>query len=123
VVVPVGEPVDDQVVPRLVAQVERLDGDPDAARARCAAVAGGGEAAGIAVVLNFLGFNPMRALVWSGIVQGFSTPPLLLLIMLMTNNRQIMGDKVNSRWMNAIGWLPTAAVFSASAGLVVTWFL
>ncbi len=77
----------------------------------------------IAVVLNFLGFNPMRALVWSGIVQGFSTPPLLLLIMLMTNNRSIMGDKVNSRGMNALGWITTAALFSASAGLVVTWLL
>jgi NRAMP (natural resistance-associated macrophage protein)-like metal ion transporter len=77
----------------------------------------------IAVVLNFLGFNPMRALVWSGIVQGFSTPPLLLLMMLMTNNRKIMGDKVNSRWMNALGWVTTAALFSASAGLVVSWFL
>lgn len=77
----------------------------------------------IAAVLNYLGFNPMRALVWSGIVQGFSTPPLLLLIMLMTNNRKIMGDKVNSRLMNALGWITTAAVFSASAGLVVTWFL
>lgn len=75
------------------------------------------------MILNFLGFNPMRALVWSGIVQGFSTAPLLLLIMLMTNNRKIMGDKLNSRWMNALGWLTTAAVFSASAGLVVTSFL
>jgi Mn2+/Fe2+ NRAMP family transporter len=65
----------------------------------------------------------MRALVGSGIVQGFSTPPLLLLLMLMTNNRRIMGDKVNSRWMNALGWITTAAVFSASAGLIVTWFL
>ena len=54
----------------------------------------------IAVSLNFLGFNPMKALVWSGIVQGFSTPPLLLLIMLMTNNRRIMGKRVNSRAMN-----------------------
>lgn len=78
---------------------------------------------GIAVVLNFLGFNPMRALVWSGIVQGFSTPPLLLLIMLMTNSRKIMGDKVNSPWMNVLGWITTGAVFSASLGLVATWFL
>lgn len=77
----------------------------------------------LAVVLNFLGFNPMRALVWSGIVQGFSTPPLLLLIMLMTNNRKIMGDKVNSGWMNALGWITTTAVFSASLGLLATWFL
>jgi len=76
----------------------------------------------LAVLLNFLGFNPMRALVWSGIVQGFSTPPLLLLIMLMTNDRNIMGEKVNSAWMNALGWITTMAVFAASAGLVVTWF-
>ena len=45
--------------------------------------------------MNFLGFNPMKALVWSGIVQGFSTPPLMLLILLMTNNRAVMGERVN----------------------------
>src|SRR5215212_10161050 len=76
----------------------------------------------IAVVMNFLGFNPMKALVYSGIVQGFSTPPLLLLIMLMTTNRRIMGDKVNSTPLNVLGWLTVAAIFAASAGLVVTWF-
>ena len=31
----------------------------------------------------------------AGIVQGFSTPPLLMLVMFMTNNRAIMGDRVN----------------------------
>jgi len=77
----------------------------------------------IAIGLNFLGFNPMKALVWSGIVQGFSTPPLLLLIMLMTNSRRIMGDRVNSRSTNVLGWATTAAVFSASVGLVATWFM
>jgi NRAMP (natural resistance-associated macrophage protein)-like metal ion transporter len=77
----------------------------------------------IAVALNFLGFNPMKALVWSGVVQGFSTPPLLLLIMLMTNNRQIMGDRVNSLPLNILGWTTTAAIFLASIGLVATWFI
>ncbi|AZO08383.1 divalent metal cation transporter [Mesorhizobium sp. M3A.F.Ca.ET.080.04.2.1] len=77
----------------------------------------------IAVGLNFLGFNPMRALVWSGIVQGFSTPPLLLLILLMTNNRRIMGDKTNSRVTNLLGGVTTAAIFAASIGLVATWFI
>jgi Mn2+/Fe2+ NRAMP family transporter len=77
----------------------------------------------IAVLLNFLGFNPFRALVWAGIVQGFSTPPLLLLIMLMTNNRKIMGNKVNTRAMNVLGWTTTAAIFLASIGLVATWFI
>jgi len=77
----------------------------------------------LAVGLNFLGLNPMKALVWSGIVQGFSTPPLLLLILLMTNNPAIMGDRVNGRWTNVLGWITVAAIFSASIGLVATWFL
>jgi NRAMP (natural resistance-associated macrophage protein)-like metal ion transporter len=77
----------------------------------------------LAVLLNFLGFNPMKALVWSGIVQGFSTPPLLLLIMIMTNDRRIMGERTNSRFTNVLGGTTTAAVFLASAGLVATWFM
>jgi Mn2+/Fe2+ NRAMP family transporter len=77
----------------------------------------------IAIGLNFLGFNPMKALVYSGVVQGFSTPPLMLLILLMTNNRRIMGDKVNSPWLNLLGGVTVIAIFAASAGLVASWFL
>jgi NRAMP (natural resistance-associated macrophage protein)-like metal ion transporter len=77
----------------------------------------------VAAGMNFLGINPMKALVYSGIVQGFSTPPLLLLIMLLTNNRAVMGKQVNSRSMNALGWVTTAAIFSASLGLVGTWLM
>jgi Mn2+/Fe2+ NRAMP family transporter len=77
----------------------------------------------LAMAMNFLGFNPMKALVFSGIVQGFSTPPLLLLIMLMTNSRKIMGNRVNTLGLNILGWLTTAAIFAASIGLIVTWFM
>ncbi|TWB48471.1 NRAMP (natural resistance-associated macrophage protein)-like metal ion transporter [Rhizobium sp. ERR 922] len=77
----------------------------------------------IAVAMNFIGINPMKALVWSGVVQGFSTPPLLLLLLFMTNNKAIMGEHVNSRLMNVAGWLTVLAIFSASAGLVVTWII
>ena len=73
--------------------------------------------------MNFLGFNPMKALVFSGVVQGFSTPPLLLMIMLMTNNRKIMGRQTNGLGINILGWITTAAIFAATAGLVATWFL
>jgi NRAMP (natural resistance-associated macrophage protein)-like metal ion transporter len=75
----------------------------------------------LAMGINFLGINPMKALVWAGIVQGFSTPPLLFLIMRITNNRSVMGNRVNGREINVLGWITTAAVFAATAGLVVTW--
>src|SRR6266478_3954420 len=59
----------------------------------------------LGVGMNFLGINPMKALVWAGIVQGFSTPPLMLLILFITNNPAIMGKRVNSRAMNTLGWI------------------
>lgn len=75
----------------------------------------------VAMGMNFIGINPMRALVWAGIVQGFSTPPLMLLIMLMTNNPSIMREHVNGRGINILGWITTVSIFAATAGLVITW--
>jgi hypothetical protein len=60
---------------------------------------------------------------YSGIVQGFSTPPLLLLIILMTNKRSIMAHQTNSIGLNVLGWITVLAIFAASDGLVVTWLL
>jgi len=77
----------------------------------------------VAIGMNFFGINPMKALVVAGIVQGFSTPPLLLLILLMTNDRQLMGKRVNGGAINILGWITTIAIFAASFGLVVSWFL
>jgi Mn2+/Fe2+ NRAMP family transporter len=77
----------------------------------------------IAMSMNFFGFNAMKALVVAGIVQGFSTPPLMLLIMRMTSDRSLMGDAVNGRAVNALGWATTAATFAATTALVCTWFM
>jgi NRAMP (natural resistance-associated macrophage protein)-like metal ion transporter len=73
------------------------------------------------VALNFLGINPMKALVWASVVQGVSTPFLMLLIMRMTTNRTIMGRWVNTRPLNVLGWITTSAIFAASVGLLITW--
>ena len=75
----------------------------------------------IGLGLNFIGIDPIKALVFAGIVQGFSTPFLMLMIMLITNNRAIMGKWVNGRAINILGWITTAAIFAAAIGLVVVW--
>lgn len=77
----------------------------------------------IAIGLNFFGINPIKALVWAGVVQGFSTPPLMLLIMRMTNNRTIMGNRVNGRAINILGWITTLAISAATLGLIISWFI
>ena len=77
----------------------------------------------LAVAMNFLGFNPMRMLVGSGIVQGFSVPPLLLLMMVMTNDRAVLGDKANGLLTKLLGWTTVVVTALAAAGLVVTWIV
>jgi len=75
----------------------------------------------VAMCLNFIGLNPMKALVWASVVQGLSTPLLMLLIMRITTSRKVMGQWVNTRPLNLLGWITTAAIFAASLGLLVTW--
>lgn len=75
----------------------------------------------IAMGLNFVGIQPMRALVLAGVVQGFSTPPLMLLILIMTNRRSIMGDKVNRPLANILGGITTAVIFTASFCLLYSY--
>jgi Mn2+/Fe2+ NRAMP family transporter len=69
----------------------------------------------IAIGMNFFGIKPMKALVYAGIVQGVSTPFLMLLVMLITNNPGIMGRWVNTRKMNVLGWLTFAAMSAATS--------
>jgi Mn2+/Fe2+ NRAMP family transporter len=77
----------------------------------------------LAVGINALGLNPMKMLVWSGIVQGFSVPPLLLIMMLLTNSRKVVGARTNGKWTNLLGWVTTVVTFLCTATLVVTWFM
>ena len=75
----------------------------------------------VGMLLNFLGVNPIDALFWTAVINGFLAPPLLVLIMLVANNARIMGERVNGRWLNALGWATTAAMFAAAIALVLTW--
>jgi Mn2+/Fe2+ NRAMP family transporter len=75
----------------------------------------------IGMLLDFLGINPISALFWTAVINGFLAPPLLILIMLIANNRKVMGERVNSRSVNIMGWLTTAVMFVAAIALVFTW--
>ena len=63
----------------------------------------------------------MRALVWSGIVQGLSVPTLLLIMMLLTNSRKVVGARTNGRWTNFLGWTTTLITFLCAVALVASW--
>lgn len=73
-----------------------------------------------ALLIDFVGINPMDALLWTAVVNGLLAPPLLVLIMLMANNRAVMGEHVGGVLINVLGWLTTALMAAAAVGLFVT---
>src|SRR6516164_5849663 len=49
----------------------------------------------IGLALGYAGFNAIRLLFVSAVINGVLAPPLVLLVVLSTRNRQIMGTAVN----------------------------
>ncbi len=72
------------------------------------------------LLLHALHVNPIRMLFLSAVLNGVLAPPLLVLVMLVGNNRTIMGPHVNSPWLNALGWLATAVMTAAALAMLVT---
>ncbi len=75
----------------------------------------------VGLLINFMDINPMDALFWAAVINGLIAPPLLFIIMLVANNKRIMGKRVNGPGVNVLGWLTTLVMFSAAVGLALTW--
>lgn len=72
----------------------------------------------VGLLLNFVGLDPMRALLYAAVGNGMVAPVVLLCILRLGNDRRIMGDRVNGRWSSFFGWLITGVmVLVASASL------
>jgi NRAMP (natural resistance-associated macrophage protein)-like metal ion transporter len=74
----------------------------------------------VGIAINFLGINPIDALVLTAILNGLLAPPILVLVMLISNNRSVMGQRTNGRLLNVLGWTTTVVMGLAAVALVVT---
>jgi Mn2+/Fe2+ NRAMP family transporter len=62
--------------------------------------------------------------IFAGIVPEFSTPPLMVLIMVMTKQRKIMGDRTNRPVINILGWgTNNSGDLAASIGLIASYLV
>jgi Mn2+/Fe2+ NRAMP family transporter len=71
--------------------------------------------------IHFSSIDPMKALFWSAIINGFVTVPLAALVMRLASNPAVVGDLMLPRWLQFLGWA-TFAVMAALAGVsVIMW--
>lgn len=75
----------------------------------------------IGIAINLLGINPMKALIYTAVINGVIAVPLILIILLIGRNRDIMGEHISGFWSNLFGWITFIAMGAAAVLMIVTW--
>lgn len=73
------------------------------------------------VLINFLRVPAVTGLFWTAVINGVLAPPLLVVIMLVSNNKKVMGKRVNGKLTNFLGWTTTVLMSVAALGMFLTW--
>jgi len=71
--------------------------------------------------INFANIDPIRALVYTAVINGIIAAPILYIIMRAANDKNILGNKVNGRISNIIGWLTFTMMSVSVVIMFLTW--
>ena len=71
----------------------------------------------VGLMINFIGINPMQALVLTAVINGVIAVPLLFLIARIAGNEEIMGEHRSGVLSQILVW--AAFVFMAAAAIAM----
>jgi NRAMP (natural resistance-associated macrophage protein)-like metal ion transporter len=74
----------------------------------------------LGIALTYTGFDAIKLLFTTAVVNGILAPPLILIVLLLTSNRDVMGDAVNPPLLAFAGWIAFAVMVAAALGLGLT---
>ncbi|MBK9300362.1 MAG: divalent metal cation transporter [Bacteroidetes bacterium] len=72
----------------------------------------------LGLTLNYVGISPIKALIYTAVLYGITAPVLIAIILHIANNKKIMGDNVNSKLSNILGFLALIIMTLASGVLI-----
>jgi NRAMP (natural resistance-associated macrophage protein)-like metal ion transporter len=72
----------------------------------------------IGLLLNFIGIDPIKALVYSAVINGVVAVPLILIIALIARNATIMGPYKSGWLSNLLLWLTFLGMGAAAVGML-----
>ena len=76
----------------------------------------------IGLVINFIGFDPIKVLICSAVVNGLIAPVVLVLIILLSSNKKVMGDRISSSLASGVGWFITLIMTAAGVATIISLF-
>ena len=76
----------------------------------------------VGLAINFIGIDPIKALIYSAVANGIVAPVILALIVIISSNGKIMGEWVNKRPITWIGWAVTGLMGVAGLAAIFSMF-
>lgn len=73
----------------------------------------------VGLAFDFAKLNAVRMLFLSAVLNGLLAPPLIIMVVLLTSDRRVMGSRVNSPGLRVLGWT-CALIMSAAAIALLT---
>lgn len=77
----------------------------------------------VGLVLNFVGLDPIKALIYSAVANGIVAPLVLAPIVIISSNKRIMGERVNRHSTTILGWGVTGVMAIAGVAAIYSLFL
>lgn len=74
----------------------------------------------VGFAMNLLSINPFKALFYTAVIYGLMAPILIGVIMILANNKNLMGNKTNGRATNILGGITFAVMSAATIGFFLT---
>jgi len=79
-----------------------------------------GAALMLGLAVNYAGMDAVKMLFLAAIANGILAPPLIALVVLLTGDHTVMGDRVNPPLLRGLGWFTAVVMTAAAVGMFVT---
>ncbi|QYE33339.1 divalent metal cation transporter (plasmid) [Polymorphobacter sp. PAMC 29334] len=77
-------------------------------------------ATAIGALLNFTPLDPIKALFWTAVINGVVGVPIMVMMLLLATRRDVMGNFSLPPVQRLLGWVATALMALAAAGMFAT---
>lgn len=72
--------------------------------------------------MNYIGISPIQALIYTAILYGITAPVLIGIILHISNNKVVMGEYTNTRYLNVMGGIALVIMTVAAVALGVLYY-
>ena len=77
----------------------------------------------LGLIMNFVGFDPIKALIYSAVGNALVAPLVLILIVRMSSSKDIMHENVNRPVITWLGWLVVGIMIASGIAAIASIFV